>query len=56
MDAINSKTNLVKESGDAKVQELICKCEALAEQVHGLELNESICMCMLVILLRQATC
>ncbi|KAF2321245.1 hypothetical protein GH714_036159 [Hevea brasiliensis] len=32
VDAITSKTNLVKESGAAKVQELVHKCEEVVEQ------------------------
>ncbi|OMP09054.1 hypothetical protein COLO4_05853 [Corchorus olitorius] len=36
VDSITSKTSMVKESGDAKVQELISKCEEVVKQVDTL--------------------
>ncbi|GLT61611.1 hypothetical protein SLA2020_343060 [Shorea laevis] len=47
VDAITSKTNMVKESGAAKVQELVGRCEEIAKQFNNIEVLSGNC-CQLV--------
>lgn len=53
MDAINSRANSVKESGAAKVQELIKKSEEVVKEVHFLRFPSQ-CVCLSLMKLKLA--
>ncbi|KAF5470235.1 hypothetical protein F2P56_010760 [Juglans regia] len=53
VDAINSRANSVKESGAAKVQELIKKSEEIVKEVHFIRFP-SLCVCLSLMKLKLA--